>query len=131
MGRLTVNACEIGLPGAVCAMDRAVGVAPLDPPVLHPHDIERLLAEHGGWRGAGDASFRVTDPLGSSGFSRVFRGDGGMFPSPVAIKQFLWDPSGASPAEWPVRLSGTEKWHKPTQKSHAEVGFLVVWGCRP
>jgi hypothetical protein len=30
---------------------------------------------------------------------------------------------------WPVRLSGTEKRRKATQKSHAEVGFLS--GLRP
>jgi tRNA A-37 threonylcarbamoyl transferase component Bud32 len=99
MDRLTAGACEIGLPAAVCAIDRAVGVAPLDPPVLHPNEIERLLAAQGGWRDAADAPFKVTGPLRSNGFSRVFRGDGGMFPCSVAIKQFLWDPSGASPAE--------------------------------
>ena len=99
MGRLTAGACKIGVPAAVCAMNQAVGVAPLDPPVLHPNQIERLLAEQGGWRDAVDAPFKVTGPLGSNGFSRIFRGDGEMFPCPVAIKQFLWDPSGASPAE--------------------------------
>ncbi len=99
MDRLTAGACGIGLPPAVCAIDRAVGVAPPDPPVLHPNEIERLLTEQGGWRDAADAPFKVTGPLGSNGFSRIFRGDGGMFPCPVAIKQFLWDPSGASPAE--------------------------------
>ena len=95
MDRLTAGACKIGLPAAVCAG----GVAPPDPPVLHPNEIARLLAEQGGWRDAADAPFKVTGPLGSNGFSRVFRGNGGMFPCPVAIKQFLWDPSGASPAE--------------------------------
>jgi aminoglycoside phosphotransferase (APT) family kinase protein len=99
MNRLTTSACTIGKPAAVCAIDRAVGVAPPDAPVLHPNEIERLLAEQGGWRDAADAPFKVTGPLGSNGFSRVFRGNGGMFPCPVAIKQFLWDPSGASPAE--------------------------------
>ena len=99
MDRLTVGACKIGLAAAVCAMDRGVGVAPPDPPVLQPNEIERLLAEHGGWRDPALAPFKVTGPLRSSGFSRIFRGDGGTFPCPVAIKQFLWDPSGASPAE--------------------------------
>jgi hypothetical protein len=99
MDRLTAGTCKIDLPAAVCAVNRAGGVAPPDPPVLHPNEIERLLAEQGGWRDAADAPFMVTGPLGSNGFSHVFRGDGGMFPCPVAIKQFLWDPSGASPAE--------------------------------
>lgn len=90
---------QIGLPAAVCAIDRAVGVASPDPAVLHPNEIERLLAGQGGWGDAADAPFKVTGPFGSSGFSRIFRGDGGMFPCPVAVKQFLWDPSGASPAE--------------------------------
>ena len=99
MDRLTTSACKIDLPAAVCAVDWAGGVAPPDPPVLHPNEIERLLAEQGGWRDAADAPFMVTGPLGSNGFSRVYRGDGGMYPWPVAIKQFLWDPSGASPAE--------------------------------
>ena len=99
MDRLTAGAWEIGLPDAVCAIDRAVGVAPSDPPVLHPNEIKRLLAEQGGWRDTADAPFAVTGPLRSNGFSRIFRGDGEMFPCPVAIKQFLWDPSGASPAE--------------------------------
>jgi hypothetical protein len=98
MDRLTVGACKIDLPAADCPVDWAGGVAPPDPPVLHPNEIERLLAEQGGWRDAA-APFMVTGPLGSIGFSRVFRGDGGMFPCPVAIKQFLRDPSGASPAE--------------------------------
>ena len=88
----------IGLPVDVGVIDRAVGVAPPVPLVLHPNEIERLLTEQGG-RDAADAPFRVTGPLGSKGFSRIFRGEGGMFPCPVAIKQFLWDPSGASPAE--------------------------------
>jgi hypothetical protein len=96
MGRLAASAC---LPAARCVINQAVDVAPSDPPVLHSNEIERLLAEQGGWRDAADAPFKVTGPLGSSGFSRVFRGDGGMFPCSVAIKQFLWDPSGASPAE--------------------------------
>jgi hypothetical protein len=99
MDRLTAGAGEIGVAAAVCAMDRAAGVAPLDPPVLQPNEIERLLAEQRDWRGVADVPFKVTGPLGSNGFSRVFRGDGGIYPYPVAIKQFLWDPSGASPAE--------------------------------
>ena len=99
MDRLIAGARKFGLPAAICAIDRVVGVVPLDPPVLQPNEIERLLAEQGGWRDAADAPFKVTGPLGSNGFSRIFRGDGGMFPCPVAIKQFLWDPSGASPAE--------------------------------
>lgn len=102
MDGLTAGACQVGLPAAVRAMDQVVGVASPDSPVLHPNEIERLLAEQCGWRGAANAPFKVTGPLGSNGFSRVFRvfrGDGGMFPCPVAIKQFLWDPSGASPAE--------------------------------
>ena len=81
------------------AIDRGGGVAPPDPPVLQSNEIERLLAGHGGSRDAADARFTVTGPFGSNGFSRVFRGDGGIFPRPVAIKQFLRDPSGASPAE--------------------------------
>jgi aminoglycoside phosphotransferase (APT) family kinase protein len=65
---------------------------------LHPNEIARLLAEQGGWRDV-DVPFKVTGPLGARGFSRIFRGDGGIFSCPVAIKQFLSDPSGASPAE--------------------------------
>ena len=96
---LTADAYKIGLPATVCAIDGAVSIAPPDPPVLHPKEIERLLTELGGWRNAADAPIKVTGPLGSNGFSRIFRGDGAMLPCPVAIKQFLWDPSGASPAE--------------------------------
>jgi tRNA A-37 threonylcarbamoyl transferase component Bud32 len=99
MDPLTAGDCEIGLPADVGAMEWAVGSALPDPRILHPNEIERLLAEQGGWRDAADAPFTVTGPLGPNGFSRIFRGDGGMFPCPVAIKQFLWDPSGASPAE--------------------------------
>ena len=99
MDTLTLGACEVGLPAAVRAMDWEVGIAPTGPPVLHPNDIEHLLAEQGGWRDTAGAPFKVTGPLGSHSFSRIFRGDGAMFPTPVAIKQFLWDPSGASPAE--------------------------------
>ena len=99
MDSLTAGANKIDLPADVCAADCTRGVAPPAPPVLHANEIKRLLAEQSGWRDAADASFMVTGPLRSNGFSRVFRGDGGMFPCPVAIKQFLWDPSGASPAE--------------------------------
>jgi aminoglycoside phosphotransferase (APT) family kinase protein len=99
MDRLTTSACKIDLPAAVGAIDRAVGAAPPHAPVLHLNEIERLLAEQGGGRDAADAPFKVTGPVGSNGFSRIFRGDGGMFSCPIAIKQFLWDPSGASPAE--------------------------------
>ncbi len=67
--------------------------------LLDPHEIARLLAEQGDWRDV-HVPFKVTGPLKASGsFSRIFRGDGGMFPCPVAIKQFLDDPSSASPAE--------------------------------
>jgi hypothetical protein len=96
MDLLTAGVRKIGLPAAAGAIDRAVEVQPPDPPALQPVEIERLLA---GWRDAANAPFKVTGPLGSHGSSRIFRGDGGTFPSPVAIKQFLWDPSGASPAE--------------------------------
>jgi tRNA A-37 threonylcarbamoyl transferase component Bud32 len=99
MDRLIAGDCESGLPADVRAIASAADSASPDPPVLHPNEIERLLAEQGGWRDAANVPFKVTGPLGSSGFSRVFRGDGGMFPRPVAIKQFLSDPSGASPAE--------------------------------
>jgi aminoglycoside phosphotransferase (APT) family kinase protein len=99
MRRLTSDAYNIGLPAAVCTMGGTVGVAPADPPALHAKEIEGLLAEKVGWRTATEIPIKVTGPLGSNGFSRVFRGDGAMFPTPVAIKQFLWDPTGASPAE--------------------------------
>jgi hypothetical protein len=57
--------CKIGLPAAVRAIDRAVGVVPPDPPVLHPNEIERLLAEQGGWHDAADAPVKVTTSLSS------------------------------------------------------------------
>ena len=99
MDSLTSGAYAIDLPADVCAMDGTVAIAPPDPPLLHPHEIERLLAERGGWRNAAGVPIKVTGPLRSNGFSRIYHGDGGMFPCRVAIKQFLWDPSGASPAE--------------------------------
>ncbi len=99
MDGLTAGACKISLAATACATDHAVEFAPRDPPALDPNAIVRLLTEHGGWHDVSAAPFKVTGPFGSQGFSRVFRGDGGMFSCPVAIKQFLWDPSGASPAE--------------------------------
>jgi hypothetical protein len=59
--------CKIGLPAAVRALDRAVGVVPPDPPVLHPNEIERLLAEQGGWRRcrcAGQGDHEPEQPAG-------------------------------------------------------------------
>src|SRR5690348_7455005 len=99
MRHMAFDVHKIGLPDTGNAIDGAVGIAPSDPPVLHPKEIECLLAERGGRRIGSDAPIKVTGPLRSNGFSRIYRGDGGMFPCPVAIKQFLWDPSGASPAE--------------------------------
>ncbi|WP_428490417.1 phosphotransferase family protein [Rhodopila sp.] len=99
MDTLTLGAGKVGLPAALHAMDWEVGIAPTGPPNLQPNQIERLLAGQGGWCDAAEAPFKVTGPLGSHSFSRIFRGDGGIFPGPVAIKQFLSDPSGASPAE--------------------------------
>lgn len=99
MDRRTAGAREVGASAAICAVDQTVDVALADPPVVHPDEIERLLAEQGGCHDAAAAPFKVTGPLGSNSFSRIFRGEGGPYPCPVAIKQFLWDPSGASPAE--------------------------------
>lgn len=99
MDRMAFGTHRMGLAGTAFTIDTAVGLTPSDPPILHPKEIERLLAERGGWRSAADAPIKVTGPLRSNGFSRIYRGSGGMFPCPVAIKQFLWDPSGASPTE--------------------------------
>jgi tRNA A-37 threonylcarbamoyl transferase component Bud32 len=89
----------MGLSADSLVIDRVDDIAPGDPPPLLAQDIARLLAEQDGWRNAAAAPIKVTGPLGASGFSRIFRGDGAMFPSSVAIKQFLLDPTGASPAE--------------------------------
>lgn len=86
-------------PALAPAMDGSIGTAPLEPSILRARDIERLLADRGDWRNGVNPAIRVTGPLVRTSFSRVFRGDGRMFTCPVAIKQFLWDPSGASPAE--------------------------------
>ena len=98
MDRMTFGADQMGLAGTTFTVDTATGFTPSNPPILNPKEIERLLAERGGWRNAAEASIKVTGPLSSNGFSRIYHGSGGMFPCPVAIKQFLWDPSGASPA---------------------------------
>jgi tRNA A-37 threonylcarbamoyl transferase component Bud32 len=66
--------------------------APLD-----RRQIARLLTEWG--RQFDDKPIRITGPLSSRGFSRVFRAEGGIFTRTVAIKQFLPDPTGASPGE--------------------------------
>jgi tRNA A-37 threonylcarbamoyl transferase component Bud32 len=96
---LIYGARRIGFAGTTLTADEAVDVTPSDPRVLHPKEIERLLVERVDMCNAAAAPIHVTGPLRSNGFSRIYRGSGGMFPNPVAIKQFLWDPSGASPME--------------------------------
>ena len=62
-------------------------------------ELEIALVSHFAACGMSAPMLSIAGPLAASSFSRVFRGEGNVFPEPVAIKQFLRDQFGGTPIE--------------------------------